>query len=170
MHADNSTTPHGEKDDAQTRWEDVRHLEDLLGITFNLDACATLKTKKADFWFDKKYSGLENDWGSGRYIYCNPPFSKIGVWFKKCWEESSHNVVVGCCPNDPSTRWWQKYVLQATFIIVPTGKQARRSFLRPDGSEFNSSPTGPVCWPVWCRPRVPNPIYIYSQFPIIEKK
>lgn len=201
MHAQNSTTPIREKDLAQTRWEDIRHIARILGAACTLDACATHETSKANSWFgpdayrwfgDGHSDGLgDTPWhhllkrqipnNSPVFVFCNPGFSNIAPWFKRCVEESEHYMVVGCCPNDPSVSWWEKYVEAATFVIVPSGKQARRTFLRPDGREFTSidtttgkeklvSPTSGVCFPVWCKPRVTQPIIIRSQFPIIERK
>lgn len=194
MHAQNSTTPPSEKDLAQTRWADIRHLEVLLGASCVLDVCATEESAKAAVWFGPmgiyEDAFSVNGWNDimklclfrplNAFAYCNPPFSNIGDWFRKCVEESEYCMIVGCCPHTASSGWWENYVEKATFIIVPGGKQARRTFLRPNGKEFTnidsktgkevlSSPTGAVCFPVWCMPRVKQPVYIRSQFPVIDR-
>lgn len=197
MHAQNSTTPFKEKDEAQTRWEDIHHLENILGSKCILDVCATQSTSKGKFWMGP--GGIREDalqtpaWvvcdngvlehqsmAYGGFAYCNPPFSNIEPWFRRCFMESEYFMVVGCCHNDPSSGWWQKYVELATFIIVPNGNQSRRTFLRPNGGEFTSidtktgkiklsSPTGGVCFPVWCKPRIAQPVIIKSQFPVVNR-
>jgi hypothetical protein len=60
------------------------------------------------------------------------------------------------------------------------GKGSRRTFLRPDGSEFTildkktgkvklSSPSGSVVWVVWGMPRTRQPQYVWEEFPKIER-
>jgi hypothetical protein len=195
MHTATSTTAASEKGRAQTRWQDIRRLEEILGGEFVLDVCAEAETAKAPVWFGPggvaEDAMVVMDWSywlgaplrySRPLIYCNPPFRRIGDWLKRCVSYRDRITVVGCCPLDPSTRWWSEWVEKANYIIMPEvdGWGSRRTFLKPDGSEFASvdersgkrklsSPSGSVVWVVWGMPITWQPQYFRAEFPRIER-
>lgn len=203
MHTATSSTPVDERGLAQTRWEDICCLEAALGGEFVLDVCASAGTAKAKKWFGPGSNIsvgdalASSDWvGDGmlsytaigaptvrKMIYCNPDFCEIDKWFSRCESYRDRVTVVGCCPYDVTTRWWKNWVEKANYIIIPMceGKGSRRTFLRPDGSEFTSvdkrtgkvklaSPSGSVVWVVWGMPRVVQPQYIWVNFTRIERR
>lgn len=52
--------------------------------------------------------GLKFDW-AGERIFLNPPYSDPGPWVQKA--ATSGALVVALLPCDPSTQWWQHFVL-----------------------------------------------------------
>lgn len=78
---------------------------------FDLDACATHENHMCDAYFTKDDDGLEQNWG-GRTVWCNPPYSQIKQWVRKCYYEGHkpNTVVVLLVPSRTDTRWWQNYV------------------------------------------------------------
>ena len=77
---------------------------------FTLDPCASDSNHKCDRYFTKDDNGLEKSWG-GQNVFCNPPYSKIRDWAKKCCEESRRaNVIVMLSPARVDTRWFHNYV------------------------------------------------------------
>ena len=73
---------------------------------FDLDVCASADNTKCDRYFDREANGLEQDWGR-LTCFCNPPYSHIMPWVKKCITAAEQGaVVVLLLPGDTSTKWW----------------------------------------------------------------
>lgn len=76
---------------------------------FTLDPCATEANAKCGFFFTKEDDGLQKNWGGWR-VFCNPPYSNIKDWAKKCYEESTHALIVMLVPSRTDTAWFHDYV------------------------------------------------------------
>jgi phage N-6-adenine-methyltransferase len=77
---------------------------------FTLDSCATKENAKCPLFFTKEQNGLEQDWGTHR-TFCNPPYSAIKAWARKCFEASrSGALVVLLAPARPGTSWYHDWV------------------------------------------------------------
>ena len=76
---------------------------------FTLDPCATKENRKCEKYFTAEENGLEKNWG-GEIVFCNPPYSRVRDWVKKCSDESAHATVVMLIPARTDTRWFHDYV------------------------------------------------------------
>ena len=70
-------------------WGTPQNLFDQLNkeFKFDLDSCAIKKNAKCKKYFTKKNNGLKKDWSIYKSVFCNPPYSDIKNWVKKCCEE-----------------------------------------------------------------------------------
>ena len=77
------------------------------------------------------YNALPLDWvdicrGELRrppIIFLNPPYSKIGAFMKKAYEESLKGAIVVCLiPCRSDTRYWHNYVMMAHEIRLIMGR------------------------------------------------
>ena len=100
---------------------------------FDLDACATHENHMVDAYFTKDEDGLEQNWG-GHTVWCNPPYSQIKKWVRKCYYEGHqpNTTVVLLVPSRTDTKWFQNYVLHRAEIRFIKGR------LRFNGSNNNA--------------------------------
>lgn len=75
---------------------------------FNLDPCASTKNAKCKKFYTKKDNGLIKSW-KGRRVFCNPPYSDIPAWVKKCHEEREAQTVL-LVPARTDTRWFHNFI------------------------------------------------------------
>lgn len=116
---------------------------------FDVDAAATHNNHLCDGYFTKDNpsgDGLSLDWYCSirKRFWLNPPYSKIGAFIKKAYEESLKGAIVVCLiPCRTDTRYWHNYVMQAHEIRLIMGrlKFENRSLpsWNPDGN-FKMSP------------------------------
>ena len=117
---------------------------------FELDPCCTSENVRCPtgLYRDRGRDGLVLPWGRRR-TYVNPPYSRgnIEKWCEKCVGEAQRgSLVVALLPCDCSTRWWQKYVMQAYEIrFLPR----RVRFLDPDTGKPAGAPTFGSVIAVW---------------------
>ena len=78
---------------------------------FTLDVAASAENAKCHRYFDKEMNGLTKTWAFER-VWCNPPYSELGRWVKKAWDEASDaELIVMLLPaNRTEQDWWQKQV------------------------------------------------------------
>ena len=79
---------------------------------FTLDAAASSENAKCAAYFTAEEDGLAHPW-SGHRVWCNPPYSSIGPWVEKAWQEmrTGCELVVMLLPaNRTEQRWWQEHV------------------------------------------------------------
>lgn len=79
---------------------------------FTLDPCATPSSAKCRRYYTPEVDGLKQDWG-GETVFCNPPYGReIGLWVKKCYDESrkAGTTVVMLVPARTDTAWFHDYV------------------------------------------------------------
>lgn len=108
-----------------SEWETPQKLFDLLDeeFHFTLDPCATKENAKCEYFFDKEFNGLIQDWIGN--VFMNPPYGReIRHWVKKAYEESrfNANVVVCLLPSRTDTRWFHDYCILATEIRFIKGR------------------------------------------------
>lgn len=95
-------------------WETPQALFDELDkeFHFDLDVCATNENAKCVVYFglDNGVDGLttpwEMPWGTAR-VWCNPPYSDIKSWCKKCSEHNGTAVML--VPARTDTKWFHEY-------------------------------------------------------------
>lgn len=90
---------------------------------FNLDPCATESNHKCDNFYTLTDNGLSHDWG-GYTVFCNPPYSDIAHWVKKCHDEGTkpNTIVVMLIPARTDTRWFHDYVYHRSEIRFIKGR------------------------------------------------
>ena len=97
-------------------WETPQEFFELLKKEygeFDLDPCCTKETAKADWYITKEEDGLSADWEDADYVFVNPPYSEVGKWAEKCFNEATENLrrVVLLVPSRTDTKWFHEYVL-----------------------------------------------------------
>lgn len=90
---------------------------------FTLDACATDENHKVGNYFTADDNGLLQNWG-GQRVFCNPPYSKIGDWVKKCYEEAikPETLVVMLIPARTDTRYFHDYIIHRSEVRFVKGR------------------------------------------------
>src|SRR3954447_16678961 len=73
---------------------------------FTLDPCARKENAKSPLFFTKEQNGLLQDWETHQ-VFCNPPYSAMKEWARKCFEASQNGaLVVLLAPARTGTRWY----------------------------------------------------------------
>lgn len=100
---------------------------------FELDPCATVENHKCSIYFTTKENGIARSW-NGYKVFCNPPYSKISEWCRKCYEEwTKGSTIVLLIPARTDTKYFHEYVLPYAEIRFIKG---RLKF----GNQKNSAP------------------------------
>jgi site-specific DNA-methyltransferase (adenine-specific) len=124
---------------ASDEWSTPQWLFDLLDeeFHFDCDAAATPKNSKCGWrflgimpgqWAESGALGVS--WTDCRFncenlktFWLNPPYSKIGAFMKKAYEESQKGAVVVCLiPARTDTKYWHDYVMKAQEIRFVKGR------------------------------------------------
>lgn len=81
-------------------------------FNFTLDPCASDENHKCSKFFTINDNGLDKSW-KNEVVFCNPPYSQIALWCKKCFDEWLHNKtkIVLLIPSRTDTRYFHQYVL-----------------------------------------------------------
>lgn len=100
-------------DDRGTNAEFFAQMTERFG-PFDLDVAAAPHNAKCDRYFTIADDGLRRRWDASR-IWCNPPYSRIGMWVEKAWREWLANdrpdLIVMLLPaNRTEQQWWQEWV------------------------------------------------------------
>lgn len=110
---------------ASDEWETPQDVFDSLDAEFhfNLDPCASEDNHKCQEYFTKEDDGLTKMWGGNR-VFCNPPYSKISQWVRKCYEESlkPKTIVVMLIPARTDTRYFHDYILHRSEVRFVKGR------------------------------------------------
>jgi len=94
-------------------------------ITHDLAANKTNAVVKQHF-FDEGLDSLSLEWKAISNLkgwnWLNPPYSNIGEWVKKCYEQMiKHNVkIIVLIPYSGSTKWWRDFV-HSKAVVIPIG-------------------------------------------------
>jgi len=78
---------------------------------FTLDVAAAAHNAKCARFLTLEDDGLAQDWAS-EMVWCNPPYSNIGAWVVKAWDEflTSRGIVILAPANRTEQGWWQDYI------------------------------------------------------------
>lgn len=89
---------------------------------FTLDPCATESNHKCNKYYTINDNGLIQDW-SNEVVFCNPPYSKIKDWVKKCYEESSKGAkIVLLIPSRTDTTYFHSFIYHKANLIFIKGR------------------------------------------------
>lgn len=145
-----STTPKEDKDEQATPLWFYRRIQQLMGVVFDVDVCASEENHKAFTYWTKADDCLSKArWqiGDDNYFWMNPPYSMLEEFTAAAFERSRNEgiIIVGLVPDMPSSKWYQRFVHnQCPTVWQPDG---RISF-ELNGKARNSNPL-PSCCPVW---------------------
>lgn len=110
---------------ASDEWETPDDLFQTLHreFCFGLDACATDANTKLKTFISPELNGLVQEWNVlGESVWCNPPYSEVDKWVKKCYIESkklpSDKAVVALVPFRPDTKWADYMFLADEWRII----------------------------------------------------
>ncbi len=98
---------------AHDEWSTPQDVYDKLNAEFRFadDACPLAGDS----------NGLMREWRSP--CFCNPPYSSISVWCEKAaLEAAAGKTVVLLIPSRTDTRWWHRFVMQASEIRFIKGR------------------------------------------------
>lgn len=108
-------------------WETPPYFFNLLQrdlrIRFTVDVAAGGSNYLCTKYYTDLIDGLQQDW-KGETAFCNPPFSNLKEWVKKCYEESRKpdTIVVLLCPSRTDTQYWHNYVMKAEGLMFCIGR------------------------------------------------
>lgn len=135
---------------ANDLWQTPKYVYDWLDLIFkfNLDAAASEKNRKAQFYISEKDNALEVDWHRfviGGYVraFCNPPYSRtkersLWDWTKKFYKEGENgSLVVAWLPLD-MTGWVRDWVIGKAEVWIP---DERIAHINPETGEPGESPS-----------------------------
>lgn len=80
-------------------------------FNFNFDPCP----------INANFDGLSIDWKESNFV--NPPYSKLGLWIKKSYEESNKGkLVVMLIPSRTDTKAFHEYIYNKSEIRFIKGR------------------------------------------------
>jgi len=107
-HPQQRTNP--QVDDRGTDPELFRRLDER--FQFTVDVAALPHNAKLERYITPDDDGLRQSW-AGERVWCNPPYSDIGRWVVKAWDEwnAGAELIVMLLPaNRTEQGWWQELV------------------------------------------------------------
>lgn len=104
---------------------------------FGLDAAASVENALCPEFLTKQQNSLVRDWAADA-VWCNPPYSLIGPFVQKAFEQSNEmrNTTVILIPAYTDPKYWSDYVMKAHEVRFLKG---RLSFLDEDGMKKTSA-------------------------------
>lgn len=146
-----------EVDDRATHPDDFAKWDAEYG-PFTLDAAAAPHNAKVAKFYTRADNGLAQSW-QGETVWCNPPYSNLGDWLAKAWDEHfrAKRIVMLLPANRVEQKWWQEHVepyrdrpgspLRVHFL------PGRLRFIKPGATEIkpNERPPFGCCLLVWDR-------------------
>jgi len=106
-------------------WETPQELFNKLNEIYNftLDPCASVNNHKCKKYFTKEENGLLKSW-QNEIVFCNPPYSNIKEWVKKCYDEYKKNniTIVLLIPARTDTLYFHNYIYHIANIEFLKGR------------------------------------------------
>ena len=105
-------------------WATPQNLFDKLNeeFGFTLDPCATKENTKCEKYFTQQEDGLYQSW-CNEVVFCNPPYSQIKEWVKKCYDEAGSAIkIVLLIPARTDTRYFHDYIYHKSEIRFIKGR------------------------------------------------
>lgn len=106
---------------------------------FVLDAAATKKSAKCDWYYTLKDDGLSQSWLVNGAVFCNPPYGReIGRWVRKAWKEAQKGItIVLLIPARTDTAYFHDYIYGQAEIRFVRG---RLRFTDEEGKAYQAAP------------------------------
>lgn len=110
---------------------------------FDLDPCAAVDQpwRTATLQYTEEDDGLTQEWPSGAFVWCNPPFGPdAAIWLERV---ADHGNGIALTPARTETRWFVSQVWnRATAVLFLHG---RPHFHYPDGGRGRANSGAPIC-------------------------
>lgn len=106
---------------------------------FDLDPCSPSNDGPVPsiMHWTRKEDGLTRQWGQVM-VWCNPPYSGVSDWTKKCRDEAANGAqVIALVFAKTGTKWWHQNVAGHADVLLLPG---RLRFARSNGGSANSAP------------------------------
>ena len=125
-------------------WETPKELFNKLDkeFHFNGDMAATSENRLCAHYCTRESDALKYDWvvpSLTNVFFLNPPYSQIGSFIKKAYEESQKGATVVCLiPSRTDTKYWHDYCMKALEIRFIKGrlKFGNRSLPKTQDTQF----------------------------------
>jgi len=104
---------------------------------FELDAAASAENTLCPYYLTDKQDALATPWGE-RDAFCNPPYTLIGPFIQRAWEQSQeyHITTVVLVPAYTDPKYWSEWVMRAHEVRFLKGRLA---FIDEDGMKKTSA-------------------------------
>ena len=150
----------GAKDQVDDRGTDPEFFAELAERFggFDLDVAAAEHNAKCERHYSVEDDGLAQPWDA-RSVWCNPPYSNLGDWVQKAWDEWRRGrcgrIVMLLPANRCEQAWWQEFVephrdrpnsgLHVEFL------RGRLRFVKPGDEDIkpNARPPFGCCLLIW---------------------
>ena len=124
-------------------WRTPKELFNVLDseFHFSLDAAASKDNALCPFFIDAEADALKQPWNIGDMIgntYCNPPYSLIGPFVERAYQQSQehHITTVVLIPAYTDPKYWANWVMKAHEVRFLKGRLA---FIDEDGMKKTSA-------------------------------
>jgi phage N-6-adenine-methyltransferase len=105
---------------------------------FELDACASLKNKVCERFFDKEQDGLQQDWQRS-FVWLNPPYSQKNSFIEKAHEEAQKGAkIVMLMPAFTETAWFREMKAKSNWLLFLNGRLVFNEHDQKDSAKFSS--------------------------------
>lgn len=126
-----------ERDDWATPRTLIARLEKEFG-SFQLDACASLKNRVCEKFFDKGQDGLQQDW-NGSFVWVNPPYSEKNAFIEKAHAEAQKGAkIVMLMPAFTETAWFRELKAKSQWLLFLNGRLVFNDQEQKETAKFSS--------------------------------
>jgi len=126
-----------ERDDWATPRTLISRLEREFG-RFELDACASLKNRVCEKFFDKEQDGLQQDW-NGSFVWLNPPYSEKNAFIEKAHAEAQKGAkIVMLMPAFTETAWFRELKAKSQWLLFLNGRLVFNDHEQKETAKFSS--------------------------------
>ncbi len=103
----------------QTPIDFLDAVKDRLGIErFSIDLAADQTNTVAEKFYSEADDALIQDWRSGGWGWCNPPYAKLEPWVSKAWIEAGKGAQVAMLiPASCGTNYWRDYIHNKAYVL-----------------------------------------------------
>ena len=88
---------------------------------FTLDPCSTDENAKCSKHYTINDNGLMQSW-ENEIVFCNPPYSNVGKWVEKAYQERNNATIVMLIPARTDTKWFHNYIYHIAEIRFIKGR------------------------------------------------
>lgn len=126
-----------ERNDYATPRSLISRLEREFG-RFEIDACASLKNRVCEKFFDKDQNGLQQDW-QGSFVWVNPPYSQKLEWIEKATAEAKKGArVIMLLPAFTETVFFRELKNRSKWLLFLSGRLVFNEHEQKDTAKFSS--------------------------------
>lgn len=126
-----------ERDDWSSPKTLITRLEKQFG-QFDLDACASLKNRVCEKFFDKDQNGLEQDW-QGSLVWVNPPYSQKNEFIAKAHKEAQKGTkIILLFPAFTETKWFADLKEKSDWLLFLTGRLVFNEHEQKETAKFSN--------------------------------